>query len=70
MTGSDFTKSAARVSEGFCPLCDDQLERESGTCGACDVRWWFDSSTGKPALRTSRGLTKDEIKKLYDREGA
>lgn len=83
---SDFPKAVARVSEGFCPICDGELRdlvtiidapddsagetTEPGYCEACAVRWWLDTSLGtdRPALRTDRALTKDEIRKLYDRE--
>jgi hypothetical protein len=97
---SDFTKAIARVSEGFCPLCDGELPRtptlkftggsvtrsdhgghivvdeavlhsveDPGFCLLCGVGFGVETVAGKPALRTSRALTKDEIQKLYDREG-
>lgn len=67
---SDFPVSAARASEGHCPLCDGRLAM-FGRCDACDVSWILTSvEDGKrPALiPTGRNLTTDEIRKLYDRE--
>lgn len=70
---TDFTASAARVSEGFCPLCgcqvvlvdDDGYRR--GTCTKCNVGWQVTAIEGRPALTTSRRLTAEEIRFLYAR---
>lgn len=67
--------------KGFCPLCDGELlrydietadrglVRSESSCEACGQVWWLDTSLGRPALRTFRALTKDEIQTLYNREG-
>lgn len=79
---SDFPKAIARLSEGFCPLCDADLRAEDVVAfqsskpvrvlrwrEGCGVSWSVDTSLGHPALQPSRVLTKREIKKLYDRTG-
>lgn len=66
MSSTDFPKSAARASEGFCPLCDRTLAH-TGDCLACGVLWGVEQVDGRVVLRHSRPLKADEIKKLHDR---
>ena len=77
MTLSDFPKAAARISEGFCPLCDRALD--AAFCVACDVGWSLEGrgsqdpddvqifGTGGVLIIPSRRLNADEIKRLYAR---
>lgn len=66
---SDFPKAIARVSEGFCPLCDQELTKPEGRCETCDVGWDLDTSMGasQPMLKPSRSLTAAETKALFNR---
>jgi hypothetical protein len=74
---SDFPKAAARISEGFCPLCDGRLIEAN--CGDCEVGWSLQGS-GSPSpddvqvfgtagvlIVPSRRLRPDEVKRLYAR---
>ena len=65
---SDFPKAIARVSEGFCPLCDGDLDQD-GKCDTCAIGWGLDTSMGasQPMLRPSRSLTPAETKALFNR---
>jgi hypothetical protein len=76
---SDFPKSAARISEGFCPLCDRRMN-DHAFCVPCDVGWALEGSGAHTAgddvqvlgsagvlVVASRRLTADEIKRLYAR---
>ena len=78
MTGSDFPRAAARISEGFCALCGQRLD-DDAYCEHCDVGWTVQGS-GTPSaddvhhfgaagvlIIPSRRLAPDEIKGLYAR---
>lgn len=83
MTLSDFPRGVARASEGFCPLCDGELTRmpeeppagelvehdlhAPGWCEECKTRWTVGTSTGALTLSSSRRLSDDERRRLYDR---
>lgn len=79
---SDFPKAVARLSEGFCPLCDADLRSEDivGFCGKqpikplrwcddCGISWAIDTSVpgAGPQLIPSRKLKPKEITQLYAR---
>lgn len=71
---SDFSKAAARMSEGFCPLCGFRMvvapngEDASATCTRCDVGWSLSTlDDGWLMLAPSRKLTDAELRFLYDR---
>lgn len=63
---TDFPRSAARASEGICPLCDRVLVH-TGDCMACGVLWGVETVEGRLLLRHSRPLKPEEIKRLHDR---
>jgi hypothetical protein len=76
---SDFPKAAARISEGFCPMCDGRLD-EGAHCGPCDVGWTLRGrgpgtlgedvqvfGTGDVLIMPSRRLEPQEVKRLYAR---
>lgn len=84
MTTSDFPAAVARLSEGFCPLCDHDLRTHDviafdnskpvyslRLCDGCDVSWSIDTSVvgAGPQLIPSRKLTPKEINRLYARKG-
>jgi len=78
MTTSDFPRAAARISEGFCALCDSGLG-DGAYCITCDVAWTLQGSvshspddiqvfgTAGVLIIPSRKLNRDEIKRLYAR---
>ncbi|HKY49704.1 MAG TPA: hypothetical protein VJP45_00460 [Candidatus Limnocylindria bacterium] len=79
MSVSDFPKSAARISEGFCPLCDGRMNADA-FCVSCEVGWTLEGSGARKAdedvqvfgtagvlIVPSRRLRPDEIKRLYAR---
>lgn len=66
MTLSDFPRSAALLSEGFCPLCEEKLDGDR--CEGCDVGWSLGEIAGRTAVSPSRTLRSEEVRKLYARD--
>lgn len=69
---SDFPRAAARVSEGFCPLCDGSMQYDVTddvrSCRRCRVDWSLTKlDDGRLVIQTDRRLTPPEIRALYAR---
>lgn len=63
---SDFPRAAARLSEGFCPLCYAYMT--VSYCAKCAVGWNLTTVDGRPLIvPTGRELTGAECTRLYDR---